>query len=204
MPVDLTAIGTLATIAVSVVSAAKGLKDLLAGRRGTDQEESTLNALQTAFNEYNGRMRVLAEQLEQSERLTRMVPAWLELADRMPVWKQASDLNDHEAKTVLDDLRGFIHESIRDHFSGTFFHTDFAELPNIPEKLNVFRARLKTIDGTLSPITNTAGLRAFWPQIATQLNDAVNAARDIQQDADNIQGDLIREIRDAANISFSS
>ena len=205
MPFDLAAIGSLAGIATSVVNAAKGLRDLFS-RGGRETENAALKALQDAFDGYNDRMRVLSEQLEQSERLTRMVPSWLELSKRMPVWKQASDLDDHEARTVLEDLRGFIHNSVRDHFSGTFFHTDFDKLPGIPDKLTIFRARLKTIDGTLNPIApgNIAGLRSFWPQIATQFNDAVNGAREIEYDADNIQGDLIRELRDAANVTVSA
>jgi hypothetical protein len=206
MPIDIAAIGTLATVAGSVINAAKSLKDLFSRRSGNDAEQKTLNDLQNAVNEYNARMRILAEQLEQSERLTRMVPAWLEVSSRMPMWKQASDLDDNEARTVLDELKRFIFDSTSDHFSGTFFHTDFDKLPRIPDKLNILRARLKTINGTLSPIApgNIEGLRSFWPQLTTQFNDAVNAAHDIRSDAENIQGDLIRELHDAANVTSAS
>jgi len=102
---------------------------------------------------------------------------------------------------ILDrDLRSLIHESIRDHFSATFFRSKFDRLPDVPLKLEIFRDRLHTLDKTVSAVqpSSVQTLQALWPQITTQFNDARNAAHEIQRIADDLQGKLIQELSDAA------
>ena len=193
MPVDIATIGTLVTITKGLVEIIKGIGSFFGGA-------SDKTKLSGEFRTLYGRIDVLALQLEQCERLTRSVPAWLELANRMPMWGDPATLEANQAQTVDRDLRSLIHESVRDHFSGTFFQTDFNRLPDVPVQLEIFRARLRTLDQTVSAIQpgNIQALRALWAQITTQFNDARNTAWEIQRKAEDLQGALIQELREAA------
>ena len=190
---ELAAIGALVGITKSLIEIAKDLGSLFSGSSGKERLTAQLAQLY-------GRIDVLAVQLEQSEQLTRMVPAWLELANRMPMWQKPSGIDGKEAKILDRDLRSLIHESIRDHFSATFFQSSFDQLPEVPLKLEIFRDRLRTLDKTISTVQpgNIQSLEALWSQITTQFNDTRNAATEIHRLADEVQGRLIKELRDAA------
>lgn len=190
---DLATIGSLLSITKAVIEVVQGVGSFFSG--SSDKER-----LKAGFTQLYGRVDVLAAQLEQCESLTRMVPAWLELANRMPFWQQPSALDEREAQILDRDLRGLINDSIRDHFSATFFHSKFDQLPDVPLKLELFRDRLRTLDRTISTVQpgNLQSLQALWPQITTQFNDTRNSASDIQRLAEDLQGRLINELRDAA------
>lgn len=190
---DLTTIGSLLGVTLKVIDVIKGVGSLFSG--SSDKEK-----LKAGFTQFYSRVDVLAAQLEQCESLTRMVPAWIELANRMPFWQQPSAFDQREAQSLDRDLRSLIHDSIRDHFSATFFRSKFDQLPEIPLKLELFRDRLRTLDRTISTVQpgNLQSLQALWPQITTQFNDTRNSASEIQRLADDIQGRLIEELRDAA------
>lgn len=193
MPVDIATIGTLVTITKGLVEIIKGIGSFFGGA-------SDKLKLSREFRTLYSRIDMLALQLEQCERLTRNVPAWLELANRMPLWGDPEHLEVNQAQSIDRDLRSLIHESVRDHFSGTFFQTDFNRLPDVPVQVEIFRAQLRTLDQTVSAIQpgNIQALKAMWSQITTQFNDARNTAWDIQRKAEDLQGSLIRELRDAA------
>jgi hypothetical protein len=192
-PVSLATIGTLLAITNSVIEVIKGAGSLFSGASAKEK-------LKTAVTQLYGRIDELSLQLEQCESLTRMIPAWLELANRMPLWQQPAGMDEREQQLLDRDLRSLIHESMRDHFSGTFFNSRFDKLPDIPLKLEIFRDRLRTLDRTISAVQpgHVPSLVALWPQITTQFNDARNAACAIQQHAEDLQGRLIQELREAA------
>lgn len=198
MGIELATIGTLVSIGKNVIDAVKALKGAVSLKDNESDEK--MKALEEAFNNFSGRISVLAEQLEQSERLTRQVPAWLEVASRMPMWKSIEQMDEREAKDTLEDLKRFIFDSIRDHFSGTFFHTDFDKLPELQRKIEFFRDRLTTLDNSLKPIApgNLAVFKGMWPQIVTQFNDATNSASEIQRQADDVQAELIKELKETS------
>ena len=89
-----------------------------------------------------------------------------------------------------------MNDSIRDHFSATFFDASFDQLPDVPLRVEIFRDRIRTLDRTISTVQpgNLASLQALWPQITTQFNDTRNAAHEIQRLAEDIHGQLIREL----------
>lgn len=190
---DIVTIGSLIGITKSLVEVLKDAGRLFSG-------SSAKAKLESAFAELYERIEVLSVQLEQSEGLTRMVPAWLELANRMPMWQEVTAIEHREAQILDQDLRNLINDSIRDHFSATFFRSNFDRLPGVPVKLEIFRDRLHTLDRTVSTVQpgNVESLKALWPQLTTQFNDARNAAYEIQRIADDLQGQLIQELRDAA------
>lgn len=189
----------IATIG-SLVSITKSLLDLVKGINSRISDNSIRQQLRAEFTHLYARMDDLSVQLDQSERLTRMVPAWLELANRMPLWQQPLALGNAEAQNLDRDMRSLLDNSIRDHFSSTFFDSQFDRLPDVPLKLEIFRERLRTLDRTVSTVQpgNTQSLEALWPQITTHFNDARNTAYEIQRLADDVHGRLINELRDAA------
>jgi hypothetical protein len=193
MAVDIATVGSLVAITKNLVDVFKGIGSFFGG--GSEKAK-----LENEFKTFYSRIDVLALQLEQCERLTRSIPAWLELANRMPMWVDSSSMDTARAQSIDQDLRSLIHESIRDHFSATFFRSDFDKLPDVPLQLEIFRARLRNLDQTISTIQpgNVPALKALWSQITTQFNDARNTAWDIQRKAEDLQTSLIRELRDAA------
>lgn len=190
---DIATIGSLLGITKSVIEIIKGVGSIFSASSGKEK-------LKDGFSQLYGRIDVLSVQLEQCESLTRMVPAWLELANHMPMWQQPSAISPREAQILEQDLRRLIDDSIRDHFSTAFFQSKFDRLPDVPLKIEIFRDRLRTLDRTISAIQpgSTQALVALWPQITTQFNDARNTAYEIQRIADDLQGRLIQELRDAA------
>jgi hypothetical protein len=192
--VEIATIGSLVGITKGLIDIVKGAGSFFSG--GPAKDTVTLQVAKLY-----GRIEQLAIQLEQCERLTRTVPAWMGIADRMPMWAQVSSLSPERAQSLDRDLRGLIDESVRDTFSGTFFRSDVDRLPDIPDQIRIFRARLTSLDTTISAIPpgNLPALQALWGQITTQFNDARNSARDIQRRAEDLQADLIRELREAAS-----
>lgn len=189
----------------SLLGITKSLIDVVGGVGSFFSLSSTKDTLKSGFAQLYGRIDVLSVQLEQCESLTRMVPAWLELANRMPMWQQPSPSDQRGAQLLDQDMRSLINDSIRDHFSATFFNSKFDQLPNVPLKLDIFRDRLRTLDRTISTVQpgNVQSLVALWPQITTQFNDTRNAASEIQRLAEDLQGQLIDELRDAAKQGLS-
>ena len=193
MSLELTTIGSLVGITKSVIDIIKGATSFLS--HGTTKAKATVEV-----KRLYGRIEQLALQLEQCERLTRGVPAWLELANRMPVWEDVLTIEASRAQLIDRDLRSLIHETVGDHFSGTFFHSDVDRLPDIPLQIEIFRAKIRSLDQTVSTIQpgNLAALKALWSQVTTQFNDARNSAWEIQRKAEDLHAALIRELRDSA------
>lgn len=163
---DLGTIGALVGLGKGIAEAIKaisGLFDTRDDRKIAMESPPKLVALQAALSQYQGRMRILADQLRQAESLTRMVPAWLEVANLLPVWRSASDLSQDDFHRLDGDLRRLVNDSLRDHFSGTFFRTEFSKLPGIPPKIDNLRERLTTLDRTVASIPpgNVDGFRAL-------------------------------------------
>ena len=196
---ELAAIGALVGITKSVIDIVKSVGSAMRDRSAQDK----LNA---GVAELYGRIDILSVQLEQSENLTRMVPAWIELANRIgrSLYGEPSKMTASEVQIVEGDLRDLMHESIRDHFSSTFFREQFDKLPDVPLKLELFRDRLKTLDRTISNMApgDLSALSALWPQIRTHFNEAQNTARDIERLAEDLHGELIKELRDAAKLGL--
>jgi hypothetical protein len=170
------------------------------------RDRSAQDALNAGVAELYGRIDILSVQLEQSEDLTRMVPAWIEFSSRIgrSLYGNPSEMTANEVQIFEGDLRQLMQKSIRDHFSSTFFETQFDRLPEAPLKLELFRDRLKTLDATISNVApgNRDALSAQWPQIRTHFNDAQNAAVQIDRLAEDLHGKLIRELRDAAKLGL--
>jgi hypothetical protein len=125
-----------------------------------------MNELREKVDRFQARLEGLAIQLEQTDRLTRMVPAWEAYANQLQVWKDVPNLPEAEAQQIHVALRQLIESSIRDQFSGTFFRTDFDDLPGIKSLIDIFRASANNVDRTCSgiPAGNLQAFRALWPQ----------------------------------------
>ncbi len=197
---DIATAGALVGISRKVIATLKDVKSLFSASK-TKEVSEKIDEMEKEFASFHQRIGILAVQLQQSEALTRQVPAWIEVADRMPLWRSTDDLDQETARILTQDLRNFVHDSIRDHFSGTFFNTNFDQLPSIHQRIEIFRSKLHSLDQTVNVIApgNVEALKSLWAQLTTQFNDTKNEAYEIQRLADSIQESLITELQDTAN-----
>lgn len=185
-------IGSLIGISKSFLETFALLKKLVDESRGA-QTTKVLTDMREKVNQFQARLEGLAIQLEQTERLTRMIPAWEAFASQIPAWKDVATIPDAEAQQVHVSLRQLVDSSIRDQFSGTFFRTQFDELPDMKRLIDIFRAHVTNIDRTCSGIPATA-FRALWGSINTEFNNLKNAAYEIRRSAEDLQAKLIGEL----------
>lgn len=197
---EIAAAGALVLLAKNLVDTIKGLGDVLRASRRNEREVARFKDLLTQVDKYNHRLGDLARQLEQSERLTRQVPAWLEVANRMPLWQTSDQLEMRDIKKLDEELRQFVFDSVQDHFSATFFHTDFSALPDVVTELKIFRSFLTEFDKTLSavPRGNVEAFRSLWSSLATQFTSLTNKAWELRRLAEELQGQLVRELVESA------
>jgi hypothetical protein len=191
-------VGSLVGISKTFLDSFSLLKEVLATRKsGAEQAaERALLAMKDKINEFQSRLEGLAIQLEQSERLTRQIPAWEAYANQIPIGVDLSTVSDPEAQKIHSALRQLIDSSIRDQFSGTFFRTDFDDLPDMRRRLDIFRVNLTNLDRTISTIPggNAQVFRALWPNILVEFNNLRNSGYDVRRHAEEIHGDLINEL----------
>jgi hypothetical protein len=148
------------------------------------------------INNFQARLEGLAMQLQQSERLTRMIPTWEAYANQIPMVGDINTLSDAEAQGVHVALRQLIESSIRDQFSGTFFRSEFDTLPGMERQLDFFREHLKNLDRTVStiPAGNLGAFRVLWPNLSVEFNNLRNSGYDVRRLAEDIHGKLIDEL----------
>ena len=197
---ELAAAGALVILARNLIETIKSLGGVIRRSRRDEAQIKQFEQLLESVKKYNNRLSDLAVQLEQSERLTRMMPAWLQLASTMPFWQDPDRLEMSDIRKLDSDLRRFVHDSTRDHFSGTFFHTDFTALPGVESEIKVFRRFLTDFDNTLSavPPGNAPAFKALWASLSTQFNSLTNRALEIERLAEDLQGSLVRELVQAS------
>jgi hypothetical protein len=152
--------------------------------------------LKDKINAFQTRLHDLALQLQQSERLTRMIPAWEAYANQIPIYKQLSDMSPEEALRIHVAIREWINASINDQFSATFFRTQFDMLPGMDTKLDFFRANLTNLDKTLStiPAGNFDVFKVLWTQVTVEFNNIRNSGYEVKRHAEQIQGELVDEL----------
>jgi len=194
-------IGSLVSISKIFLETFAGLKDLLTefaskGGGASPKAQNLLLELRDNTNKFQARLEGLATQLEQSERLNRMIPTWEAYANQVPVWKQLSDMTADEAQRIHVAIRDLVHSSIRDQFSSTFFRTEFDKLPGMEDKLKEFRTNLNNLDRTLStiPAGNFEAFKALWPNIMVEFNNLRNSGHEVGRLAEDIHGRLIDEL----------
>lgn len=186
----------------SLVTISKGVLDTFGSLRRLVEEKSANAATVAAgeltkrIDEFQARLEGIAIQLQQTERLTRMIPAWEAYANQISTWKDVPTLPDSEAQQIHVALRQLIDSSIRDQFSGTFFRTDFDDLPDMRRLIDIFRAHLTNLDRTVSgiPAGNLQAFRVLWQSISTEFNNLKNSSYEVRRRAEDIQGELIAEL----------
>jgi hypothetical protein len=194
-------VGTLVALSKGIVDTLLGLKSLFPkGSTSSPAIDDAFTELRNDVTAFQARLQGLARQLEECERLTRMIPAWEALANQIPVWNDVPNAAPDEIMRLHVGLRDLLNASVHDHFSGTFFRTQFSSLPNIEPVLQVFRANLKNLDRVIStiPAGNGQVFKSLWPQISSDFNNLRNACYEVKQRAEDIQAGLIQELQDAA------
>lgn len=187
-------IGSLVTISKTFLDSFVVLKGLLPSRGSS--AEVAVTAMRDTIDQFQTRLEGLAIQLQQSERLTRMIPAWEAYATEVTPVADITTVSDVEAQRIHVALRNLIESSIRDQFSGTFFRSQFDALPGLESQLTVFRAHLNNLDRTVSaiPAGNLAAFRALWPSLSIQFNELRNSGYSVRRLAEEIHARLIDEL----------
>lgn len=190
-------IGALAGISKTVIDSLKGLRDLIG--RG---DEEPVTELEVAFSEFQERIGFIATQLEQAEMLGRMLPIWLKEQSKFEIWETSP--SDETLKMLDRDLRNFISDSVRDHFSSVFFQTSFDKLPSVLVLLKDLRQKLKELDGSIQAIPHSSleGWRLYLPIVKTRLHDLRIVAVKLDDNADDVRRNLITELRQAADVQL--
>ena len=188
-------IGSLIGISKTFLETFSLLRTLIGDTRDSPSAK-VLTDLRDKVDQFQARLEGLAIQLEQTERLTRMIPAWEAYANQIPVWKDVTAIPEAEAQQIHVSLRQLVNSSIRDQFSGTFFRTDFDDLPDMRRLIDIFRGHVTNIDRTVSgiPAGNLQAFRALWGSISTEFNNLKNAAYEVRRNAEDLQGRLIGEL----------
>jgi hypothetical protein len=188
-------VGSLVTISKGVLDTFGSLRKLLE-QKSPDAATVAAAELTERIDHFQARLEGIAIQLQQAERLTRMIPAWEAYANQISTWKDVPTVPDADAQQIHVALSQLIDSSIRDQFSGTFFRTDFDDLPDMRRLIDIFRAHITNLDRTISgiPAGNLHAFRALWPSISTEFNNLKNSSYEVRRRAEDIQGDLIAEL----------
>lgn len=181
----------------ALVGVVKGLFDLtksgmdLFGRRG--------EAARVPIQKLQERMSGLAEQLERSVMLSKMLPIWLKEHASVDLYEDK--LSNEDVRLLDSRLRSLISDSIHDHFSGVFFRTSFAVLPGVDSAMKAFQSSLTALEQQLNgiPPGDAVSWRRAWPLIKLRMNDLRIEAVKIDNLAEHVHAQLITEIRDAAS-----
>jgi hypothetical protein len=185
----LTEVGLLVTIVKGLVDVAKGGADLFGKRQ---------KATAQAVAQLKERIAGLAEQLHQSVALSKMLPIWLK--DHAEVDLFTDKLSDDDVRLLDSNLRRLIHDSVHDHFSGTFFRTSFNCLPGIEAAIKAFRERLLALEQQINGILpgDATMWKRTWPILKLRMHDLRIEAIKVNNLADEVHSTLVQELRSAA------
>lgn len=188
----ITEIGALVAIMKTLLEATKSGKELFGGGGRKKTAESV--------NKAQERLDGIAEQLFQSVALSKMLPIWLKEHERVELFTET--LSDEDVKLLDSQLRDLIYQSIHDHFSGTFFRTSFAVLPNVEEGIHAFRERLLALEKQLDgiPAGDATSWRRTWPIIKVRMQDLRMEAIKLDSLADDLHAKLVTELRETAKL----
>ena len=109
--------------------------------------------------------------------------------------------NADELKILNGELKNFINDSIRDHFSSAFFRTNYDRLPQIEKMITDFRNRIIQIDDDLNriPVEQTDMLKLSWGvSIKADLFRIRRDALEIERKANDTFEEVVNELRQAA------
>lgn len=184
----LTEIGLLVSIVKGFVDVAKGGSDLFGKRQKATAE---------AVDQLKSRIAGLAEQLQQSVALSKMLPIWLK--DHSEVDLFTDKLSEDDVRLLDSKLRNLIHDSIHDQFSGTFFRTNFNCLPGVEAGIKAFRERLVALEQQINGIVpgDTTAWKRTWPIIKLRMHDLRMEAVKVNNLADEVHSSLVQELRAA-------
>ena len=185
----LTEIGALVAIVKNLLEGTKTGIDIF-GRRGDAQK--TVKDLQA-------RVSGIAEQLDRCVSLSKMLPLWLK--DHSEVNLFTEKLSDEDVRLLDSKLRDLIGDSIHDHFSGVFFRMSFGVLPGIDTAMADFQQRLLALEVQLNgvPAGDAVAWRRSWRVIKVRMSDLRQEAVKIDNLAEQIHAQLVKELRDASS-----
>lgn len=203
MSFTLTVLSSLVTIGKTIMDTIKTTKDVFKKDKTQNSidAEAHLDTLTSGFAVYQKRIELLATQVFQCETLSRFIPMWLVHHNKFNDIQVSPSTE--ELKILDTELRWFITDSIRDHFSSAFFRTNYDKLPEIERLIKSFRDGINEIDRDLSAIPHgqTNMLQLSWGvTIKADLFRLRRDAMEIEKKANEIFEDVVNELRQASSV----
>ena len=129
-----------------------------------------------------------------------MLPIWLK--EHAAVDLYTDTLSDDDVKLLDSRLRNLIHDSIHDHFSGTFFRMNFSVLPDVEAGIRSFREWLLALEKQLDgiPPGDATSWRRAWPILKVRMHDLRTEAVKLDNLADDLHAKLVAELRETAKV----
>jgi hypothetical protein len=203
MSLTITALSSLVTIGKTIIDTIKSARDLFSNDKSQNSidAEAHLDNLTKGFAVYQQRVELLAEQIYQCETLSRILPTWLQSYNR---FGYISNTPTQDELGMLDiELRRFMTESIRDHFSSAFFRTNYDKIPEIENLIKNFRDRINELDRDLSAIPpgHLQMLELSWnTTLKADLFRISRDAGDIESKANEKFQEVVNELREVASL----
>ena len=203
MSITLTVLSSLVTIGKTIMDTIKTTKDVFKKDKTQNSidAEAHLDTLTSGFAVYQKRIELLATQVFQCETLSRFIPMWLVHHNKFNDIQVAPSTE--ELKILDTELRWFITDSIRDHFSSAFFRTNYDKLPEIERLIKKFRDGINDIDRDLSAIPQgqTNMLQLSWGvTIKADLFRLRRDAKEIEKKANETFEEVVNELRQASTV----
>ena len=203
MSITLTVLSSLVTIGKTIMDTIKTTKDVFKKDKTQNSidAEAHLDTLTSGFAVYQKRIELLATQVFQCETLSRFIPMWLVHHNKFNDIQVAPSTE--ELKILDTELRWFITDSIRDHFSSAFFRTNYDKLPEIERLIKNFRDGINDIDRDLSAIPQgqTNMLQLSWGvTIKADLFRLRRDAMEIEKKANETFEEVVNELRQASTV----
>ncbi len=181
----------------ALVAIVKGLLDI--AKSGRDFTGSKAKATGDTVERLKDRMAGLADQLFACVMLVKTIPIWLRNCADIEV--QVDTLTDEEVRRLQIALTRLISDSRYDSFSAAFYRTSFARLPGVDSSIQSFRRDLEKLGEQceyVRPNGDIGAWRKEWPALLQNLSYLRREAVSLLQQADEVHGALIGELKQAA------
>lgn len=177
----------------SLVLLLRGL--LEANKKGT---ELHVQPRAEAIQRLQERLEGIAEQLEQSVLLSRLLPVWLKDFNAVDFLKD--QLTGEDVHLLESRLRPLIHDSVRGPMAETFFRVPFSALPGIETAIASFRIEVRQLYQQLDAIPpgDEAAWHRAWTSVRVRMTGLWKWATKLNNFADQLHSELTRELAEAA------
>ena len=181
----------------ALIAIVKGLLDI--AKSGRDLTGNKAKATGESVEKLKDRLAGLADQLESCVMLGKTIPIWLRTC--FDIEADVTARSDEEVGRLRLSLIQLISDSRYDSFSAAFYRTSFARLPGVDSSIQSFRRDLEKLGEQceyVRPKGDVGAWRKEWPALLQNLSYLRREAESLLQQADEVHGSLIGELKQAA------